>query len=378
VRAGSRGAAGAVGWQPGPRALLLGRRAPRAAGIRCRQASDGSLGCPASELTAGRLPGYELAVTSLTVWTNHRFNAAQEERLRRATSAKLVFQPGGADASELKDADVAFGQPPLAGVLASPRVRWVQLSSAGYSSYDQSETRRVFAARGAVLTKSSFVYASPCAEHVLAFMLCWARRLPWALRTQWGDRSWPQGELREQSALLEHQRVMLFGLGSIGARLVELLRPFTSQLLGVRRRLRGDEPIPTLRFEDAALPEELGRADHVVNLLPGADETRLYFDAARLSLLKSSAVFYNVGRGSTVDQRALAALLTEGRLQAALLDVTDPEPLPPEHPLWTTQNCFVTPHSAGGHHDEGDRLVDHFIANLRRFERSEPVLDRAF
>lgn len=314
----------------------------------------------------------------LTVWTNHGFSPAQRERLQRATRAQLVFHAGGNAAAELSEADVAFGQPPLTAVLASPRVRWVQLSSAGYTSYDQPETRRVFAERGAVLTKSSFVYASPCAEHVLAFMMCWARRLPWALRTQWGDRGWPQGELRQNSVLLENQHVILFGLGSIGARLVELLRPFTAHLTGVRRDRRGDEPIRTLRFDDPALPAALAEADHVVNLLPGSDTTKLYFDAARLAGVKQGAVFYNVGRGSTVDQRALGTLLVEGRLQAALLDVTDPEPLPPEHPLWKAPNCFITPHSAGGHHNEGDRLVDHFIANLQRFERSESVLDRAF
>jgi phosphoglycerate dehydrogenase-like enzyme len=319
-----------------------------------------------------------VAVTPPTVWSNHRFSPAQEERLRRSTSARLLLQPGGGAASQLSEADVAFGQPPLAQVLASPSVKWVQLSSAGYTSYDTPEARRVFGERGSVLTKSSFVYSSPCAEHVLAFMLSWARRLPWGLRTQWGDRAWPQGELRAHSTLLENQRVILFGFGSIGARLSQLLRPFTPHLWGVRRQLSGDESIPMLRFDDPKLPELIGQADHVVNLLPGADGTKQFFDAQRLAQLKPSAVFYNVGRGSTVDQRALAALLTEGRLQAALLDVTDPEPLPPDHPLWATPNCFITPHSAGGHHDEGDRLVDHFIENLRRFERGEAVVDRAF
>ncbi|HVZ33220.1 MAG TPA: NAD(P)-dependent oxidoreductase, partial [Polyangiaceae bacterium] len=232
----------------------------------------------------------------LTVWTNHRFSPAQQERLQSATRAQLVFHAGGDAVAELSEADVAFGQPPLAAVLASPRVRWVQLSSAGYTSYDQPAARRAFAERGAVLTKSSFVYASPCAEHVLAFMMCWARRLPWALRTQWGDRSWPQGELRQHSVLLENQRVILFGLGSIGARLVELLRPFTPHLTGVRRDRRGDEPIHTLRFDDPALPAALAEADHVVNLLPGADGTKLYFDATRLAGVKPGAVFYNVGR----------------------------------------------------------------------------------
>lgn len=321
-------------------------------------------------------------MTSLTVWSNHRFSPPQEQLLRASTSARLLLHAGsgaGSDgAAELAQADVAFGQPPLAEVLASPRLKWVQLSSAGYTSYDTTDARRVFGERGAVLTKSSFVYASPCAEHVLAFMLSWARRLPWALQNQLGERAWPQGQLRAGSVLLENQRVVLFGHGSIGARLCELLRPFTPHLWGVRRQLRGDETIPTLRFDSPELPALLAQVDHVVNLLPGADGTRHFFDARRLGQLAQGAVFYNVGRGSTVDQRALAAALVEGRLQAALLDVTDPEPLPPDHPLWTTPNCFITPHSAGGHHDEGDRLVAHFIENLRRFERGEPVKDRAF
>jgi phosphoglycerate dehydrogenase-like enzyme len=303
----------------------------------------------------------------------------QEERLRLATSAhRLVLGTSAAAGAELAHADVAFGQPPLRDVLSSERLRWVQLSSAGYGSYDQPDARRVFAERGLVLTKSSFVYAAPCAEHVLSFMLAWARQLPAALASQWGERAWPQDALRRQSFLLEDQRVMLFGFGSIGARLVQLLTPFTPHLIGVRRVARGEEPIETLTFEDPRLLDALGRADHVINLLPGATATTHYFDRARLAAMRRGAIFYNVGRGTTVDQVALAENLTSGHLQAALLDVTEPEPLPPDHALWRAPNCFITPHSAGGHHDEGERLVAHFIANFRRFERREPVLDRAF
>ncbi|HVZ31701.1 MAG TPA: hypothetical protein VG963_04700, partial [Polyangiaceae bacterium] len=158
----------------------------------------------------------------LTVWTNHGFSAAQTERLRSATQAELVFHAGGSSAdaaTELRGADVAFGQPPVLAVLESERLRWVQLSSAGYTSYDQPEVRRVFAARGAVLTKSSFVYSAPCAEHVLALMLSWARRLPWALDAQRGERPWLHKLLRQNSVLLQGQRVVLVGFGSIGARL---------------------------------------------------------------------------------------------------------------------------------------------------------------
>lgn len=303
----------------------------------------------------------------------------EEAELRAASAAhRLVLAPGASSALELREADVAFGQPPLADVLASGRLRWVQLSSAGYGGYDRDDVRKAFAERGAVLTKSSFVYAAPCAEHVLAFMLAWARQLPTALSTQWNERGWPQEAVRRQSFLLEGERVVFFGFGSIGARLVELLTPFTMHMTGVRRSVRGDEPIPTLAFDDSRLNELLGAADHVIDLLPGTPATTRFFDERRFAAFKPGAVFYNVGRGTTVDQAALLRHLGSKHLGAALLDVTEPEPLPADHPLWRAPNCFITPHSAGGHRDEGERLVRHFIANLKRFERSEPVLDRAF
>lgn len=301
--------------------------------------------------------------------------AEQEQRLRAAAEGHELLVAGAPH--DLGRADVAFGQPPLQAVIESPRLRWVQLSSAGYGNYDTAELRAALARRGAALTKSSFVYAAPCAEHVLAFMLARARQLPQALRVQLEERSWPQGQLRRQSVLLSDQEVVIFGFGSIGARLVELLAPFALRCTGVRRDVRGDEGIPTLRFDDPALGTALGRADHVVNLMPGAPATARYFNRERLSQIKAGAVFYNVGRGSTVDQPALIECLTSGRLAAALLDVTDPEPLPSEHPLWTAPNCFITPHTAGGHHDEGDRLVRHFITNIERFTRGETLLDRA-
>lgn len=329
--------------------------------------------------SGGRCEGaLEDRVTTLTVWTNHRMNAEQEARLRQATAAHRLLLLPDATPAALAQADVAFGQPPVHEARDSERLRWVQLSSAGYGSYDKPDVRDAFTRRGAVLSKSSFVYANPCAEHVLSFMLAWARQLPAAFAEQRGARGWPQDALRQRSVLLTGQKVILFGFGSIGARLVQLLAPFTQRVTGVRRTVSGSEPIETIAFGDARLGERLAEADHVINLLPGTPATAGYFDADRFARLKPSAIFYNIGRGTTVDPSALLAALESQRLAAALLDVTDPEPLPPEHPLWQAPNCIITPHTAGGHHDEGDRLVAHFITNLDRFARGEAVLDRAF
>ena len=116
------------------------------------------------------------------------------------------------------------------------------------------------------------------------------------------------------------------------------------------------------------------RGRHVVDLLPAS--TRPILDAARLAHVRADAVIYNVGRGSTIDQDALLDALSNGRLAAAYLDVTSPEPLPPEHPLWHAPNCYVTPHTAGGHVDENERLVEHFVTNLARLLSGKPLLDR--
>jgi phosphoglycerate dehydrogenase-like enzyme len=129
-------------------------------------------------------------------------------------------------------------------------------------------------------------------------------------------------------------------------------------------------------WDSAEATRALGAADHVLNILPAALATDGFFGAARLQAMKPGAIFYNIGRGTTVDQPALIAALTSGHLGAAYLDVTTPEPLPPDHPLWMAPNCFITPHSAGGHDDESVRLVRHFLENLGRFTSGQPLIDR--
>jgi phosphoglycerate dehydrogenase-like enzyme len=286
---------------------------------------------------------------------------------------RLLMAPRG-DAAALAAADVAFGQPDAEGCAASARLGWAHLSSAGYTAFDRPVIRAALSGRGAALTTSSLVYDEPCAQHVLAFMLAEARQLAGAFRNQLEARAWPSQAIRAASRLLCDQTVVLLGMGAIARRLVELLAPLRLQIVGVRRRPRGDEPVPTVPLAD--LDTHLARADHVVSTLPASDETLRLFDAARFAALRAGAVFYNIGRGSTIDQQALLGALASGRLRAAYLDVTDPEPLPPDHPLWRAPGCFITPHAAGGHAGEPERLVRHFLENLRRYGEGLPLRDR--
>ncbi|HUB26558.1 MAG TPA: NAD(P)-dependent oxidoreductase, partial [Tepidisphaeraceae bacterium] len=187
---------------------------------------------------------------------------------------------------------------------------------------------------------------------------------------------WLAARIRGRSQVLEGQTILILGFGAIGRRLSEMLRPFRVKLLAVRRTVRGDEPVPT--FPMTEMDRLLAEANHVVSILPGGDSTNQIIDARRLALMKPSAVFHNVGRGTTVDQSALRAALGAGQLAAAYLDVMNPEPLPPDDPLWTTPNCFITPHTAGGSDDEFERVVRHFLANLGRFVRADKLQDRVY
>jgi len=281
---------------------------------------------------------------------------------------------GGQRDPSIAGADIAFGQPAPEDCLANPGLRWIEVSSAGYTRYDTAEFREAMRSRGTVFTNASQAYADACAEHVLAMMLALGRQLLPSFATQQGDRSWPYQERRDQSRLLTGQTVALLGFGAIGRRLAELLAPFHARVFAVRRSIRSEPGVRVVAEE--SLTMVLAEADHVVNVLPENDTTRNYVNARRIACFKPGARFYNVGRGTTVDQDALIKGLESGRIGAAYLDVMVPEPLPKEHPLWSAPNCFITPHTAGGRNNVNEELVRHFLANLALFQTGGQLVDR--
>lgn len=276
--------------------------------------------------------------------------------------------------SQFAPADVVFGQPDPASIAKSERIKWVHISSAGITRYDNPEFRALMVGRSIPVTNSSSVFYNACAVHALSFMLAQARVLPRALaiRTESDTDIW--NELRGSCRTLTGETVLIAGYGAIGRRLAELLEPFGINVMAYRREVRGDEKVPIVTKD--GLAAALGKSDHVVNILPDSAETRRFFDRARLAAIKRGAVFYNIGRGATVDQDALLETLRSRHLRAAWLDVSEPEPLPEGHPLLAEPNCHITPHIAGGQLDEYRALVRHFLDNLERFVRGESLLDR--
>jgi phosphoglycerate dehydrogenase-like enzyme len=320
---------------------------------------------------------------SFTIWTNGKFTDEATRLLVEGTRAHKLVISAAASASvlvagksdpALAEADIALGQPDKEECLRYSRLKWLEVSSAGYTRYDTPEFKDGFRARGAVFTNMSSVFADPCAQHVLAMMLALGRQLLPSYRDQLEDHRWEYFQRRYDSRMLTGQTVLLLGFGAIARRLTELLRPFGVKIYAVRRRVYSEPGVHVIPEEK--LSSVLAEADHVINILPDNEETRNYVNARRLGWFKPGARFYNIGRGTTVDTRALIEALETGRLDAAYLDVFDPEPLPPEHPLWTTRNCFITPHTAGGRRDQDDAIIRHFLANLAAFESGATMVDR--
>jgi phosphoglycerate dehydrogenase-like enzyme len=272
-------------------------------------------------------------------------------------------------------ADVAFGQPDPEAIAEAGHLKWIHVSSSGITRYNTAQFRALAAERGIVVSNSASVYNEACAVHALSFMLAQARRLPLALKTRSAGGTAAWHAVRSACRTLRGETVLIVGYGAIGKRLVELLRPFHMDVIAYRRKARGNERVPVITEGQLALTLANG-VDHIVDILPESAETHHFFDAARFSSIKPGAIFYNIGRGTTVDQGALLEALRSGRIAAAWLDVTDPEPLPDDHPLWSEPNCFITPHVAGGHADEAKTLVRHFLKNLKHFVRGGPLLDR--
>lgn len=275
---------------------------------------------------------------------------------------------------QLGTVDIAFGQPDPGAVATAERLKWIQISTSGIARYDNPEFRALVAGKKIPVSNSASVYNDACAVHTLSFILAQARQLPLSLqaRTANGTETW--NALREASTTLRDETVLILGYGAIGKRLAELLAPLGMKVLAYRRKPRGDEGVPVVT--DGQLTQALGEADHVVDILPDSADTRGFFSGERFAMFKSGAAFYNIGRGTTVDQDALLTSLQSGQLCGAWLDVTDPEPLPENHPLWTEPACHITPHVAGGHADETKTLVRHFLRNLERYVKQQPLLDR--
>ncbi len=271
---------------------------------------------------------------------------------------------GGGTIASIEDAEALIWADPQAPHLlpetlaAGDRVRWVALPYAGIEPYvhylDTSHT----------WTCAKGVYATPVAEHVLASALAGLRQIhTFARSSTW---SAPIGRN------LYGGKVVVFGGGGITSEFLRLLKPFQCQVTVIRR---SDRPFPgadrTVELDRRL--EVLAEADLVVLALALTDETARVIGRAELEAMPGHAWLVNVARGGHIHTEALVAALAAGSIGGAVLDVTDPEPLPDGHPLWIEPRAIITPH-VGNTPDMGvPLLAEHISNNVRRFIAGEEL-----
>jgi phosphoglycerate dehydrogenase-like enzyme len=225
---------------------------------------------------------------------------------------------------------------------------------------------------GVMLCNAAGVHDASVSEWVVAVILAMRRRLPefgeLQRRAEWArDMAEPDQFSNHPIDDLEGTTVLVLGYGSIGKAMASRLTPFGARVVGVAQHARLDAVTPE------ALPQLLPDADVVVDLLPLTPETRKFVDAEFFSRMKPGAIFVNAGRGGTVATDALLDALRTGRIRAAL-DVTDPEPLPADHPLWKEPNVLITPHIAGTVARWERRAYRFAGEQIRRYAAGQPLL----
>jgi phosphoglycerate dehydrogenase-like enzyme len=276
-----------------------------------------------------------------------------------------------AAAKEAADADAVIGECVPEVVAAGPRIRWVQRM---YAGVERCVAIPAFAERGIVLTNMQKVAGPVMAEHVLAFMFGLARGfadyVPAQAKGEWADEAVPESRMWE----LKGRTVLVAGLGGIGTEVAKRAHALGMTVLATRNSgTQGPDYVAEVGLPDRLLAFA-ARADVIVNTLPLTPETKGLFDRKVFDAARRGALFINVGRGGTVVTDDLVAALEDGRLGGAGLDVTDPEPLPPGHPLWSAPNVLVTPHVSAS--VEGDEAPRWLLAreNLRRYAAGGKLL----
>jgi D-2-hydroxyacid dehydrogenase (NADP+) len=247
-------------------------------------------------------------------------------------------------------------------------LKWLHVFNAGVDAPIFTELMQ----RGVRLSTSSGTNAEAVANSALAGLLALSRGLPGWLQLQ-RERRWRKRTRSEAPPDLRGQTMLLVGTGAIGGHIATVARAIGLHVVAVRRSAARDGDPAHETYPPQALAALLPRADWLVIACPLTPETRGMIDAGALASLPAGACLVNIGRGEIVDQPAMVDALSSGRLAGAYLDVFDPEPLPPESPLWDMPNVIVSPHDAASAAGNDRRVFELFCRNLCRWHAGQVV-----
>jgi len=269
--------------------------------------------------------------------------------------------------AQLASCEILFGNANAATVRKMSNLKWIHAQTAGVEMYLNPE---MSLSENVILTNSSGAYGIAIAEYMLTVTLMLLRNATGYLAQQ-REHIWKGiGTARN----LHDCSVTVIGMGDIGGRYAYLCHALGADVNGVVRSPRSGKPphISNL-FTTDQIDQAIVNADIVALALPGTGETAGILSRQRLTNMKKGALIVNVGRGSAIDQDALIELLANGHLGGAGLDVTTPEPLPYDSPLWDISNVIITPHvSHGGRDNTSDLLIGKFVRYLKDYQEGKP------
>lgn len=289
-----------------------------------------------------------------------------EKRLKKACpEAAFTFLHGNRpEREQLENAEIIIGNIPSGDLQYCRNLKFLQLSMAGSDTFAGKVPENV------LLANSSGAYGLAISEHMLGMLLMLTKKL-YLYRDNQNEAVWhDEGNVTS----IFGSRVLTVGLGDIGGEFAKRCKSLGAYNIGIRRTMRScpefmDE-MHTLDELDSLLPS----ADVVALALPNSEASRHLMNEARLRSMKRGAILLNVGRGSAVDTDALVKVLNEGLIMAGI-DVTDPEPLPKEHPLWHCPGIIITPHISGYYHlrHTQDTIIEIAACNIENYMNGRPI-----
>lgn len=295
----------------------------------------------------------------------HILNAAQNGDIVAAKDI-AALEPALADADALVLQDFTWSPDVAALAAKAPKLKLIQLLTSGYDKIAQTG-----APAGVTLCNARGAFSHSVAVHAVTLYLALLRGVPTSLAQQ-KDSAW-QRDFANALAVPQDSHVLVVGFGSIGQEIARLLRPFGPKITGVTRS-GAPHALADAMIRSSDMKSHLPHADAVFLCAPLSSETRHAIGIEELRACRRNAVLINVGRGGLWDQNALAQGLAEGLVAGAGADVTEPEPLPADHPLWRAPNFILSPHISGASGEVGYRAQAAVaIDNLARFRKGEAL-----
>jgi len=285
-----------------------------------------------------------------------------------APDTDIVYvEPGKASTEQIERANAIIGYPSPKMMIYAKNLEWLQLASAGVDHILKGGVLP----QNVLLTNASGCYGLAISEYMMGMVLSLFLNLPLYKENQlkhfWHD----EGTVKS----IFGSTALIVGLGDIGGEFAKRFKSLGGHTIGIRRTgLTKPDYLDELYLIDQ-LDELLPRADVVTLSLPETPQTHKLFGKEKFALMKPGSILLNVGRGKAIDTDALCDVLNSGQLGGAAIDVTDPEPLPPEHPIWDAKNILITPHVSGNFNlpETYERVLKMCADNLGRYLRGEQL-----